>query len=638
MKRKKKKNNCESQKRLKPWALSENISSRLWLPIDTNINKIENNNHQRVNFVEGCQSWFNTTSYEKTIKSDRKYFVFEPGDDEDYNPDNVKEEKKIRLYPTPEEAKRLRTWIDGARWTYNQAVNMHFYHGYHDFKLIRQNCLNDEYIERNPHIHWLFETPREVRSSAIRQYKKAYQIQKKIRGKNFTMHYRSKKANIQSIMVLARDYNKERGFGDPETSVDDDDSVESSDSIDSHEFDSSYNSDESEELFFQVYSEDFFPNNSNDKVTSNHKSSKHDIMVQNNDSVGEGSSLQNSDNRKEINFPNEESIFQNINREGVVNSNVIRRVTFNNSNGINALQGIIKKDAYFDNGTILKDTSIKKNYSDKEYSLQNDPEHNIDNFAQQIADGYLASDHSEVSSQRSLDLLSDNHSSDFESLQDMLFVEAEDEEEFWDEVFENSIQKTSNNKTESSNETLNTEINNDFRQQLASNEDKSLEHNLSQVQDGDLIISSTTATTATTTAHSSIPLSYPLVVINSDASVPYITPSKSSMSLTSKASNVSSSGESSESPTTELSHVEFMSPPSPLSSKDLQDGERYDTRKKDKKVSRSSRSRNVEAKFHTLRSRSVKYQGSSNRQSRQGGNHSDHTRMKKNGMSLVCRN
>ncbi|CAG8799538.1 14179_t:CDS:1, partial [Gigaspora rosea] len=59
-----------------------------------------------------CQSWFNTTSYEKTIKSDRKYFVFEPGDDEDYNPDNVEEDlknKKIRLYPTPEEAKKLRT-------------------------------------------------------------------------------------------------------------------------------------------------------------------------------------------------------------------------------------------------------------------------------------------------------------------------------------------------------------------------------------------------------------------------------------------------------------------------------------------------------------------------------------------------
>ncbi|CAG8472596.1 45875_t:CDS:1 [Gigaspora margarita] len=423
-------------------------------------------------------------------------------------------------------------------------------------------------------------------------------------------------------------FNNNLGFGDPETSVDDDDSVESSDSIDSHEFDSSYNSDESEELFFQVYSEDFFPNNSNDKVTSNHKSSK---QVQNNDSVGEGSSLQNSDNRKEINFPNEESIFQNINREGVVNSNVIRRVTFNNSNGINALQGIIKKDAYFDNGTILKDTSIKKNYSDKEYSLQDDPEHNIDNFAQQIADGYLTSDHSEVSSQRSLDLLSDNNSSDFESLEDMLYIEAEDEEELWDEAFENSIQKTSNYKTESSNETLNTEINNDFRQQLASHEDKSLEHNLSQVQDDDFISSSTTA-------HTSVPLSYPLVVINSDASVPYITPSKSSMPLTSKASNVSSSGESSELPTTGLSHTELMSPPSPLLSKDLQDGERYDTRKKDKKVSRSSRSRNVEAKFHTLRSRSVKYQGSSNRQSRQGGNHSDHTRMKKNGMSLVCRN
>ena len=57
----------------------------------------------------------------------------------------------------------------------------------------------------------MMNTPRAIRSFAIRQYKKAYQIQKKVRGKNFTMHYRSKKANIQSIMVVARDYNKERG-------------------------------------------------------------------------------------------------------------------------------------------------------------------------------------------------------------------------------------------------------------------------------------------------------------------------------------------------------------------------------------------------------------------------------------------
>ncbi|CAG8716173.1 9462_t:CDS:2, partial [Dentiscutata erythropus] len=416
-------------------------------------------------------------------------------------------------------------------------------------------------------------------------------------------------------------------FGDPENSVDDDDSVASSDSIDSHEFDSSYNSDESEELFFQVYSEDFFPNNNSDKVTSNNKSSKHDMMVQNNDSVGEGSSLQSNENRKESNFPNEESIFQNINRERVVNSNVIRRVTFNNSNGINALQGIIKKDACFDNENILKDNSIKKRYSDKEYTLQDGPEHNIDNFDQQIADGYLASDHSEVSSQGSFDLLSDNNLSDFESLQDMLDFEAENEEDILDETFDNSIQKTSSYKTEYFNKTLNEEINNDSSQQLVSHEDKSLEHNLFQVHDGDFISSSTTA-------HFSVPLSYPLVVINSDASVPYITQSKSSMPLTPKERSLSSSGERFESPTTGLPQSEFMSPPSSLSSKDPQDEERYDTRKKDEKVSRSSRSRSAEAKFHALRSRSVKYQGSSNKQSRQGGHHSDHTRMKKNGMSL----
>ncbi|CAG8498364.1 14286_t:CDS:1, partial [Racocetra fulgida] len=420
-------------------------------------------------------------------------------------------------------------------------------------------------------------------------------------------------------------------YGDPENSVDDDDSVESSDSVDSHEFDSSYNSDESEELFFQVYSDDFFSNNSGDKVTSNNKNSKRDITAQNNDSVGEGSSLQNNGDRKDNNFPNEESIFQNINRR-VVDSDVIRRTTFNNSNDINALQGVIKKNVYSENENILKNTSIKKNgynYSNRECTLQDDLEHNIGNSTQRIADGCLV-DNSEVSSQRSLDLLSDNNSSDFESLQDMLDIEAENEEDFLDEFSDNSIQETSSYKTEYPNNTLNTEINNVSHQQLFLHEDKILEDNLPQAQGGDFFSSSATT-------HSLVPLSYPLVVINSDTSVPYITPSKSSMPLTPKARSVSSSGERSESPTIELSHDEFMSPPSPLSSKDPQDGEYYDTRKKDK-INRSRRSRNSETKSHALRSQSVKFQGSSNKQSRQGRHQFDHTRIKKNGMPLVCRN
>ncbi|CAG8595156.1 28142_t:CDS:2 [Gigaspora margarita] len=64
--------------------------------------------------------------------------------------------------------------------------------------------------KRNLHLRWLFDTPREVQSFAINQYKNAYQIQKKIHDKKFTMWYRSKKESIQSIMVLARDYNRKR--------------------------------------------------------------------------------------------------------------------------------------------------------------------------------------------------------------------------------------------------------------------------------------------------------------------------------------------------------------------------------------------------------------------------------------------
>ncbi|CAG8763789.1 12918_t:CDS:2, partial [Racocetra persica] len=59
---------------------------------------------------------------------------------------------KIRIYPTLSEDAILCRWMDRLKQT-------------------------AYYVERNPNVQWLLDTPRETRSYAIRQYKFAYKTQ-----------------------------------------------------------------------------------------------------------------------------------------------------------------------------------------------------------------------------------------------------------------------------------------------------------------------------------------------------------------------------------------------------------------------------------------------------------------------------
>ncbi|CAG8768560.1 14952_t:CDS:1, partial [Cetraspora pellucida] len=63
----------------------------------------------------------------------------------------------------------------------------------------------------NIEVSWVKETPREIRSSVIRQLISNYKTNKKIHGDNFSMKHKSKKDRHQSISILARDWNRVRG-------------------------------------------------------------------------------------------------------------------------------------------------------------------------------------------------------------------------------------------------------------------------------------------------------------------------------------------------------------------------------------------------------------------------------------------
>ena len=81
--------------------------------------------------------------------------------------------------------------------------------GITDMSVIREHYLNNECFTEE--FLWVKETPREVRSYAIRQLMSAYKTNKKLHGNKFRMKYRSKKDRTQTISILARDWNRNSG-------------------------------------------------------------------------------------------------------------------------------------------------------------------------------------------------------------------------------------------------------------------------------------------------------------------------------------------------------------------------------------------------------------------------------------------
>lgn len=118
--------------------------------------------------------------------------------------------RKIRIYPTPEEREKLRKWMGTVRWTYNKVLEMVQDNRITDMSIIRKHYLNDECFATEE-FKWVKETPREVRSYAIRQLMSAYKTNKKLHENNFRMKFRSKKDRTQTISILARDWNRNRG-------------------------------------------------------------------------------------------------------------------------------------------------------------------------------------------------------------------------------------------------------------------------------------------------------------------------------------------------------------------------------------------------------------------------------------------
>ncbi|CAG8681461.1 7673_t:CDS:2, partial [Racocetra persica] len=80
-----------------------------------------------------------------------------------------------------------------------------------NYQCIKDNCLKNDYIKSYSELNWLLDTPYEIRSYAIRQYKSSYKTCKERYGNKFRMKFRSKKDTLQTLLVSARDINRLNG-------------------------------------------------------------------------------------------------------------------------------------------------------------------------------------------------------------------------------------------------------------------------------------------------------------------------------------------------------------------------------------------------------------------------------------------
>jgi putative transposase len=120
---------------------------------------------------------------------------------------------KLRIYPTREEKKTLRSWMDAVRFTYNGVLESIRVQGtLRRLKDLRELCINNDspLVSANP---WLKATPNDLRTDAMNEVLNAYSTNqaKGLRLSQFVVQYRSRKVGPWTCTIRARDMERQTG-------------------------------------------------------------------------------------------------------------------------------------------------------------------------------------------------------------------------------------------------------------------------------------------------------------------------------------------------------------------------------------------------------------------------------------------
>lgn len=113
---------------------------------------------------------------------------------------------KIRVYPNSDQKRILNRWFDTARWTYNQVVEAIRKGAPRKKKELRAKCVNnDNFKDQN---QWAKETPYDIRDEAMNDVLKAYASNFALERKEFTIRFKKKKSEHDSIVILSKHWKR----------------------------------------------------------------------------------------------------------------------------------------------------------------------------------------------------------------------------------------------------------------------------------------------------------------------------------------------------------------------------------------------------------------------------------------------
>lgn len=180
--------------------LCKEISSKLWLPIEINL---QDSDLTLLSSLPGKmvgKSWFSTISYKQVKKQSlpKTYlqsFITSPAK---CMGEEVIRSRKIRIYPTANQRKLYKRWFGTSRFVYNETIN-------HINSPNKENhWMGAAKVILNNLPTWAKEVPYQIKKIAVEDAYLAYGNGfKKLKqtGQVFNLKYRSKKGNKQSCFI-----------------------------------------------------------------------------------------------------------------------------------------------------------------------------------------------------------------------------------------------------------------------------------------------------------------------------------------------------------------------------------------------------------------------------------------------------
>ena len=181
------------------------ISQSLWLPTETDCAGLHSSLSKSLWTTTTSNSWFSTQKLENPAQMNSQK-TFSPSymfiRTEKWEKEGIRA-RKIKLYPTVDQKKLLKSWMGTARYVYNRALVYSKETKVFDWKQLRNRFVTAKHRDGsiNDQVQpWELKTPKDIRAGSVRDMSKAYKTAfSQLRSGNITkfgLNFRSKKKDF----------------------------------------------------------------------------------------------------------------------------------------------------------------------------------------------------------------------------------------------------------------------------------------------------------------------------------------------------------------------------------------------------------------------------------------------------------